>query len=79
MLVVRVWHGASKQLAGAAADTNIHYKIPLKAQLVSKQPAGAGRQGYQHQQQQQTVAVIKTAAPKQMAQQEKQLRPAGTT
>uniref|UniRef100_A0A383V618 Uncharacterized protein n=1 Tax=Tetradesmus obliquus TaxID=3088 RepID=A0A383V618_TETOB len=89
MLVFRVWHGASKQLAGAATDRNLHYKVAVKAKIVSIKPANAFRHGNQHpekqqqQQQQQEgpgpAAPRKPAGDKQRAQEDKQQLPAGTT
>jgi hypothetical protein len=78
MLVVRVWHGASKQLAGAAADKQINYKIAIKTHLAGKQPADVSRQGNQHQKQQQSAAG--TIGSKQtLRQQQKKLHAAGAT
>lgn len=77
MLVVRVWHGASKQLAGAAADKQINYKIAIKAHLAGKQPADVSRRGYQHQKQQQSAAG--TIGSKQTLRQQQQLHAAGAT
>jgi hypothetical protein len=78
MLVFRVWHGTSKQLAVAASDNNLPYKIAVKAQLLAKVPTVAHRQGHQQQQQQhqhQPAGVTNgTTGPKPSAGQQQQPR-----
>jgi hypothetical protein len=81
MLVFRVWHGASKQLAVAATDKNLPYKIAVKAQMIAKPAAVASQPGQQHQQQQkqQQQSAGGTTGPKRSAPQQQQLRAVGAT
>jgi hypothetical protein len=80
MLVFRVWHGASKQLAVTAKDKNLPYKIAVKAHFIAKTPAVASRPGNPKQQlQQQQQSAGGTTGPKRSAPQQKQPRAVGAT